>query len=100
MFHGAPASPQRRPTHPLAAINERHAARRRLSGAPEGRPRCYRSAAPMGLVLATTFGLVLWLVLWATGTKAFDAFMLTALIMLVAATVRMIAPYLPGNRRT
>lgn len=54
----------------------------------------------MGLVLATTFGLILWLVLWAIGVKAFDAFLLTILIALVAATVRMIAPYLPGNRRT
>ena len=54
----------------------------------------------MGLILATTFGLILWLILWALGVKAFDAFMLTILIALVAATVRMIAPYLPGNRRT
>ena len=54
----------------------------------------------MGVILATTFGLILWLVLWAIGVKAFDAFLLTMLIALVAATVRMIAPYLPGNRRT
>ena len=54
----------------------------------------------MGLVVATTFGLVIWLVLWALGVKAFDAFLLTMLIALVAATLRMIAPYLPGNRRS
>jgi hypothetical protein len=54
----------------------------------------------MGLIVASTFGLILWLVLWALGVKAFDAFLLTMLIALVAATVRMIAPYLPGNRRT
>ena len=54
----------------------------------------------MGVILATTFGLILWLVLWAIGVKAFDAFLLTILIALVAATLRMIAPYLPGNRRT
>ena len=54
----------------------------------------------MGVILATTFGLILWIVLWALGVKAFDAFMLTVLIALVAVTVRMIAPYLPGNRRT
>jgi hypothetical protein len=53
----------------------------------------------MGVILATTFGLMLWLVLWAIGVKAFDAFMLTVLIALVAATVRMLLPYLPGNRR-
>ena len=54
----------------------------------------------MGVVLATTFGLIIWIVLWALGAKAFDAFMITVLIALVAATVRMLAPYLPGNRRS
>jgi len=54
----------------------------------------------MGVILATTFGLILWLVLWAIGVKAFDAFMLTILIALVAATGRMLAPFLPGNRRS
>ena len=53
----------------------------------------------MGLVLATTFGLIIWIVLWAIGAKAFDAFMITVLIAIVAATIRMITPYLPGNRR-
>jgi hypothetical protein len=54
----------------------------------------------MGVVLATTFGLIIWLVLWALGAKAFDAFMITVLIALVAATLRMLVPYLPGNRRS
>ena len=54
----------------------------------------------MGLVLATTFGLIVWIVLWAIGAKAFDAFMITVLIAVVAVTVRMILPYLPGNRRS
>jgi hypothetical protein len=54
----------------------------------------------MGVILATTFGLILWLVLWAIGVKAFDAFMLTVLIALVAVTLRMLAPYMPGNRRS
>jgi hypothetical protein len=54
----------------------------------------------MGVVVATTFGLILWLVLWAIGAKAFDAFMITVLIALVAATLRMVAQYLPGNRRS
>jgi len=54
----------------------------------------------MGLVVATTFGLIIWLVLWAIGAKAFDAFMITVLIAVVAVTLRMLAPYLPGNRRS
>ena len=52
----------------------------------------------MGLVAATTFGLMVWIVLWALGIKAFDAFLITVLVVLVGATVRMLAPYLPGNR--
>ena len=54
----------------------------------------------MGIVLATTIGLIIWLVLWAIGAKAFDAFMITVLIALVAVTLRMLMPYLPGNRRS
>jgi hypothetical protein len=52
----------------------------------------------MGLVVATTFGLVIWLVMWALGVKAIDAFMITVVVVLVGATARIIAPYLPGNR--
>jgi hypothetical protein len=54
----------------------------------------------MGVIVATTVGLILWLVLWALGQKAIDAFMITVLIAIVAATLRMISPYLPGNRRS
>ncbi len=54
----------------------------------------------MGVVVATPFGLIIWLVLWAIGAKAFDAFMITVLIALVAVTLRMLTPYLPGNRRS
>jgi hypothetical protein len=52
----------------------------------------------MGLVVATTVGLVIWIVLWALGVKAFDAFMITVLLVLLGATMRIVAPYLPGNR--
>jgi len=53
----------------------------------------------MGLVVATTFGLVIWLVMWALGIKPLDAFIITILVMLVGATARIIAPHLPGNRQ-
>ena len=52
----------------------------------------------MGLVVVTTIGLVIWLVMWALGIKAIDAFMNTLLLVLVGATMRIIAPFLPGNR--
>jgi hypothetical protein len=52
----------------------------------------------MGLLLTFTAGLVIWVVLWATGVKGFDAFLIVILMMLVAAAVRTLAPFLPGNR--
>jgi hypothetical protein len=52
----------------------------------------------VGLLLTTIAGLALWIVLWAIGVKSFDAFLITLLMILVAATARVFAPYLPGNR--
>lgn len=52
----------------------------------------------MGLVVATTFGLVVWIVMWALGVKSFDAFLITLLVVVVGATVRILLPYLPGKR--
>ena len=52
----------------------------------------------MGLFLTTCAGLVLWIILWALDVKSFDAFLLTIVMVIIAATMRMITPYLPGNR--
>jgi hypothetical protein len=52
----------------------------------------------MGFIVATTAGLVIWLVLWAIGVKAIDSFLIVVVIALVAATARIVAPFLPGNR--
>ena len=52
----------------------------------------------MGVILATTFGLMLWIVLWAIGVKSFDAFMITVLMVVVAATVHIFSHGLPGSR--
>jgi hypothetical protein len=52
----------------------------------------------MGLILTATAGLVVWIVLWALGSKGFDAFMLAAAIILVGATLRLLSRYLPGRR--
>ena len=52
----------------------------------------------MGLVLATTAGFVAWVVLWALGWKPFDAFMITLVILALAGTRKILAPYLPGRR--
>ena len=52
----------------------------------------------MGLILTVTAGLIVWIVLWALGSKGFDAFMLSAVIILVGASVRILSGYLPGRR--
>jgi hypothetical protein len=54
----------------------------------------------MGLLLTLIAGLVIWIVLWATGTKGFDAFLVTILLVLIAAGAHIIAPFLPGNSKT
>jgi hypothetical protein len=51
----------------------------------------------MGLVLATTFGLAVWIVLWAVGWKSIDAFLLTTVIITLGATAKILAPYLPDR---
>ena len=52
----------------------------------------------MGLILTVTTGLVVWIVLWALGTKGFDAFMLATAIILVGASLKILSSYLPGRR--
>jgi hypothetical protein len=52
----------------------------------------------MGLVLATTFAMLLWIVLWAIEVKAIDGFMIAITIITLAATVRILKPYLPRRR--
>ena len=52
----------------------------------------------MGLVLTVTAGLVVWIVLWALGAKGFDSFLLATAIILVGASMKILAGYLPGRR--
>jgi hypothetical protein len=52
----------------------------------------------MGLLVSTALALCLWVLLWGLGVKSIDAFMLTALIIVTAATLRLLVPHLPGNR--
>jgi hypothetical protein len=52
----------------------------------------------MGVILTLTAGLSVWIVLWALGAKSFDAFLITIVMMIVAAAAHIIWPTLPGNR--
>ena len=51
----------------------------------------------MALALATTFGLVVWIVLWSIGWKSIDAFLITTVIITLGATARLLTPYLPNR---
>jgi hypothetical protein len=53
----------------------------------------------MLLVLSAAASMVIWIILWALGAKGFDAFMVGLMVILLAATVNLVLPYLPGNRK-
>ena len=53
----------------------------------------------MLLVLSAAAAMVIWIILWALGTKGFDGFLVALMIVLLAATVNLVLPYLPGNRK-
>jgi len=52
----------------------------------------------MGVLLTLIAGLGVWIVLWAIGAKSFDAFLITIVMLIVAAAAHLIWPTLPGNR--
>ena len=47
----------------------------------------------MGILVAFAVGLVFWIGLWSFGTKAFDAFLIPAFLVVIAATAHIAAPY-------
>ncbi|MBN1528444.1 MAG: hypothetical protein JW895_05255 [Thermoleophilaceae bacterium] len=53
----------------------------------------------MSVFVALTVGLVWWITAWAFGIKAFDAFLLTALIVVTAAAARIAKPFMDQLRR-
>ncbi len=48
----------------------------------------------MVVMVALTVGLVWWITAWAFGIKAFDAFLLTAFLVVSAAAFQMLKPFL------
>ena len=51
----------------------------------------------MALTIWTTAALVVWLVLWAIGAKALDAFLLAGLIIVLGVGQHIIKHYLPNR---
>jgi hypothetical protein len=54
----------------------------------------------MGVIFSAAAGLVIWIVLWSIGVKSIDAFMITVLVLVLAAGTRILLPFLPGNQRS
>ena len=52
----------------------------------------------MALTLWTTAALVLWIVLWSLGVKAFDAFMIPFLMIIIGATLGTLKRHVPNKR--
>jgi hypothetical protein len=48
----------------------------------------------MVILVTFTIGVIWWVCAWAFGIKAFDAFLLTVFITVVAATFVIVKPYL------
>jgi hypothetical protein len=47
----------------------------------------------MGVIVAMTIALMLWVIAWGLGINAFDGFMAVLAVLLVAFTARLLAPF-------
>jgi hypothetical protein len=47
----------------------------------------------LSVLVALLVGLVWWVAAWSFGVKAFDAFLVTVLIVVGAATARLVSPF-------
>ncbi|MCW3005641.1 MAG: hypothetical protein JWP17_267 [Solirubrobacterales bacterium] len=52
----------------------------------------------MLLILSSAAAFCLWLIMWSVTGHGFDSFLLPIVIILVAVTVHLTIPTLPGNR--
>src|SRR5215210_1541272 len=68
----------------------------RLQHRHEGPPGGCRAAERrlMAVLVALTVGLVWWITAWAFGVKAFDAFLLTAFLVVCAAAYQLMKPFI------
>jgi multisubunit Na+/H+ antiporter MnhB subunit len=53
----------------------------------------------MGVIITATFGLCLWIVLWATQLfNGLDGIIIAGVMVLIALAVQNLLPFLPGRR--
>lgn len=51
----------------------------------------------MGILLTTTAGLVVWIVLWSIGVKAIDGFLVTIVMVFLAVGAHILVRYVPNR---
>jgi hypothetical protein len=53
----------------------------------------------MALVITGTFGLVVWIVLWALNVSGFDALLIGIVLVLIVIAARNVVPHLSRKDR-
>lgn len=53
----------------------------------------------MKILVALTTGLVIWIALWALGTKALDSFLITIALVLIAVVATLTEPFVREHFR-
>ncbi len=53
----------------------------------------------MALVITATFGLVVWIVLWALNVSGFDALLIGIVLVLIVTAARNVVPHLSRKDR-
>ncbi len=53
----------------------------------------------MAFVITGTFGLCIWIVLWALNVSGFDALLIAIVLVLIVTALRNVAPYLLPSRK-
>jgi hypothetical protein len=52
----------------------------------------------MALVITGTFGLCVWIVLWALGVSGFDALLIGIVLVLIVTALRNVSPNLTSRK--
>jgi hypothetical protein len=53
----------------------------------------------MAIVITATFGLVVWIVLWALNVSGFDALLIGIVLVLIVTAARNVMPHLSRKDR-
>lgn len=52
----------------------------------------------MAIIVTATFGLAIWIVLWALNVSGFDGIMIAIALVLLVTGIRSVLPHLTGRK--